>query len=501
MKITEIKKSINNEMNYLISSDFDSVIKKIEKRKGVIVNMDNSRSKKRMLWGASLVAATMLIVFAGVFGFSKLNKDNVNLLATVILDVNPSLEIKVSEDEKIIEVVTYNDDAKKVMEGMDLKGVELGVGTNAILGSMLKNGYIDSAKNSILVTVLGDNQTKNKEIQDKVAGDIDAYFTTNSVDGSVMSQTVISTSEVEALATKYNISVGKVELINKILAGNPLYTFEDLVNLSTTDLNLLANSKKNNVTGITTTGAASQSEYIGRDRALEIATENIKTTPSNVKNIEIELDYDDGLMLYDVEFDYNGYEYDFEIDAINGKIISSDKGKEDKYDDDVYEANATTTGKYISRDEAKNIAIKHAGVTNYYEFDIEFDYDYGHAVYEVEFETNTAEYEYIINAETGDIIYSEKDNEDDDRNSSNNTSSNNNTNTTSTSLISKAEAKSIALKHAGVSDYFEYEIELDTDDGIKVYEVSFETKLYEYDYEINAKTGKIIKVDKERADD
>lgn len=68
------------------------------------------------------------------------------------------------------------------------------------------------------------------------------------------------------------------------------------------------------------------------------------------------------------------------------------------------------------------------------------------------------------------------------------------------SLIGATKAGNIALNHAGLkkSQVYEYECELDTDNGVKVYEVSFEYGRYDYDYEINAKTGKIIHWEKER---
>ena len=63
--------------------------------------------------------------------------------------------------------------------------------------------------------------------------------------------------------------------------------------------------------------------------------------------------------------------------------------------------------------------------------------------------------------------------------------------------IGEAKAKQIALTHAGVSEgsIREYECELDREDGIMVYEIDFECGNYEYEYEINAITGEIVKYD------
>lgn len=511
MKKKDIKKKIGNEFESLISSNFDSVISKIEKKKGVIIEMEKPKSNKAKVWGVSLSFAAIILLIAGIFGFNYFNQDKAaQFLATIILDVNPSIEIKVDENEKIIEVNANNKDAEVVIGDMELKGLDLDVATNALLGAMFKNGYIDEAKNSILVTVLGADDTRNKEIQERLANDIDAYFASTSVNGSVISQTLTSNSDLEKLANEYGITVGKAELINKILAANPMYTFEDLVGLSTTDLNLLATSNKNNVQDITTSGTASEANYIGRDKAKEIALKQANIKESNISGLEIQLDFEDGIMVYEVEFYSNGIEYDYDINATTGDVIKEDKDTD--YDDkDTAIGNAgtnNTSSNYISTAKAKEIALAKANVKNYYDYDIEFEYENGHAVYEVDFETSTKEYEYIIDAKTGDILYENIEAEEDDDDYKHSTSSSNNNSSSSstsssnssTSTISKTKAKEIVLNHAGVTEYFEYESELDTENGVLVYEIDFETRTYEYEYVINAKTGKIISYDKERND-
>jgi len=69
----------------------------------------------------------------------------------------------------------------------------------------------------------------------------------------------------------------------------------------------------------------------------------------------------------------------------------------------------------------------------------------------------------------------------------------------SSGAVTESKAKSIALNHAGVSsssvDYIM--VQPDFDDGIKVYEIEFYAGDFEYDYEINAKTGQIHDFDKE----
>ena len=62
--------------------------------------------------------------------------------------------------------------------------------------------------------------------------------------------------------------------------------------------------------------------------------------------------------------------------------------------------------------------------------------------------------------------------------------------------ISAEEAKRIALEHAGLNEGAAKSLSVDLDDG--EYEVEFYTKGLEYNYEIDAYTGQILSVEKDR---
>lgn len=69
-------------------------------------------------------------------------------------------------------------------------------------------------------------------------------------------------------------------------------------------------------------------------------------------------------------------------------------------------------------------------------------------------------------------------------------------------LVTKAKAESSALNHAGLqkSQVKFFQCKLDVENGVKVYDVEFYFNGYEYEYEINAVSGKVLKAEKERAD-
>lgn len=65
--------------------------------------------------------------------------------------------------------------------------------------------------------------------------------------------------------------------------------------------------------------------YISKQNALSIALKNIGLKESDIYDLSIELDYKYGKVVYEIDFDYKQYEYEFYIDATSGAILHSFK--------------------------------------------------------------------------------------------------------------------------------------------------------------------------------
>ena len=150
--------------------------------------------------------------------------------------VNPSIEVKVSEKEKVLDLVALNEDGKKVLGDMDFKGSQLEVAVNVLIGSMLRNGYLTELSNSILISVNNDNESKGVELQQKLMEEVNNLLQSNTFEGSVLTQTVVGNTELEQLAEQYGITVGKAQLIHDIITQNQGYNFDNLVPLSINEI-------------------------------------------------------------------------------------------------------------------------------------------------------------------------------------------------------------------------------------------------------------------------
>lgn len=338
--MSKIKKKIKGAFNSIVLPDFD--MKTLEKRKGMVLVKEESKKSKKGLWiGLSTaVVAVCVCLFIGLGYFNN----NMRVASTIGIDVNPSITVTVNKKEKVLDVTANNDDARIILEGMDLAGSDINVAINALIGSMVKNGYIDELANSILISVDNPNSTESEALRQKIVDELNAFINSgNNI--SVVSQSITSSSDKESLANSYGISVGKLELIEKLIAKNNLYTYEDLKDLSINELNLLLGSTTENVT---TSGTASDKSYIGKDKALEIALSDAGV--SSVTWSEVEMDYDDGFMTYEVEFTYNNREYDYEINAITGDILESNR----EYDDDANTNSGSSSNSNSSSSSSSN---------------------------------------------------------------------------------------------------------------------------------------------------
>lgn len=147
---------------------------------------------------------------------------------------------------------------------------------------------------------------------------------------------------------------------------------------------------------------------IGSEKAKSIALNHAGVTSSTAKFVKVERDRDDGRLLYEVEFYAGNKEYDYEILASDGTILSYDADIEGYR---IPSSTSSSSSGYISVERAKEIALQHAGLSssgvNFVK--AEFDHDDGRAEYEIEFHHNFREYEYTIDAASGTILEAERD--------------------------------------------------------------------------------------------
>ena len=165
--------------------------------------------------------------------------------------------------------------------------------------------------------------------------------------------------------------------------------------------------------------------FISKNEVKDIIAANMNVNSGDLYFEDIDFEFDKGV--YEVEVYYQNRDYEYKIDAKEGKVIYTDfrnintnnsqnnsnnnnsNGSNNSNSNNQNSLNNVTAS--ISLDKAKNIAVTNAGVDiNSVKFTREeLDHDNHTLVYELEFFYNNIEYDYEINATTGDIISYDKD--------------------------------------------------------------------------------------------
>lgn len=376
--------------------DVNGVLSHCEERKGTVIPMTTKKTTKRR-W-TSLIAACLAVMLLGGGG---LFYQRANAVASVVsLDVNPSIELKVNRSEKVLVCTPLNEDAKAILadmgNGADLKGAKLDVAVNAIVGSLVRNGYLDSISSAIMISVEDKDTARAEKLQRELTSTVDGVLQTSESRASVLTQTLTQDAAREQQARENNISTGKAALVNRVLAINPSLKFDALAKLSVEELKDLAE-------------AGAPAMPIGKDAAAYATEQYAGTTALDSVTAEVDSELDESPAHYEVELHtaWGGFEY--LVDAYTGKVLSGQK--------DLLAAastpNATAkpsapseAAQDIGYAKAKSIALNHAGVSENeaYDMEIELDDEDGTLVYEVEFKSGGMEYSYEINAASGAIL-------------------------------------------------------------------------------------------------
>ena len=471
----KIEEKVNSTFSKATPDIFQSVIAHC-KDTTVYRPVKSAKRSNVTFWKLATLALALVLVVTGVLGGVEL--DATAQAAVVSLDVNPSIELKIDKRNRVKEAIANNDDAQTILQGMDLEGATLDVAVYAIIGSMTVHGYLTEYTNSVLVSVDTKKESTYNEIIDMVTSKIQTTLKEHNIESSVVAQWLKDKDQVGQIANDNNISKGKATLITKIVDasnldttdGAPHYTVEDLVNRSVNELAIiLAKYAGNKVDDCITNGNASEKSYIGKEQALAIALEyaGIPVDPSMDTGIQlnyhVDFEIEKGMMVYEVEFLYQGFKYEVDVKAVDGEVVKFEK-KSHSLNEDVDQPDLTDEELIAKATEGLE-GVTNAQITERDNHSVEITFQAGDFVYEVEITkkgTVLKEEKHLAAHGSADVLSEEK--------------------------IKKIALDILSKKLSFLDDQIE-EIDCELSDDGNFYEVEIELMGMEFTFRIDAKTG------------
>lgn len=403
MKREDIEKKLDTAVSGMIPED---MFKRISEN---IVSVDAERIEKGMKKKFNIfskgfvgVAAAACVLFAvGVVGVPYYGNNYVPD-SHVDIDVNPGVEIVTNKKNKVLEVHSTNQDGAAVIDGMNLNNTELKVAVNALIGSMVQKGYIQNDNTGILVTVRNDNEDKANKVKAEVLNDINTALSTNSIQATVINQTVKSTVDAKKFATENNTSIGKAVFVLNLAAKDSSLDAKELAKMKVREIANLVVQKGIDIRDIV--------DYDSDDSIWENIADAIEDIDEDAREKGIAT----SAAVENTTVSATTAAQQPQPAATAAPAPTQAAAPTQPQTEVPTQAapqpqsaaptQAAASG--ISADRAKQIALSHAGVSGASFTKVKLDTDDGVRVYEIEFKVGSVEYEYDIDASSGAIISS-----------------------------------------------------------------------------------------------
>ena len=339
------------------------------------------RQKAKFRWFSPLATCLVLALCIGI-SIPLAGCNNTEAEAgTVTMEINPGVEYVIARNGNVKAVRFLNDDAEELLEEIELKGQSLKSALSLTVAAYKTVGLMES-NDTVLISFdkkLSDDAKLKESVSEVVR---EALEKTKSVH-TVVYAAATDNDETAAIAKKYGVSQGKAQLIADAKKNSSM-SEEDIANLPLDEL--VGLQKDVNSTVI-------DSQYIGIIKAKAIALNDSGCT-ARVKFTEARL-IDKGVKYpyYRLVFNDKHTQWTYLINAVNGNIIEKNE-----------------VALFISLEEAKDIALKDAGIKDTSEGKVvftkeELSRNSGRPCWILEFYTAEYQYSYKIDAKTGEIIF------------------------------------------------------------------------------------------------
>ena len=341
------------------------------------------RQKVKFRWLSTLATCLILALCIGI-SIPLVGCNNTEAEAevgTVTMEINPGVEYVIARNGSVKAVRFLNDDAEKLLEEIELKGQSLKSALSITVAAYKAAGLMES-NDTVLISFdkkLSDDAKLKESVSEVVR---EALEKTKSVH-TVVYAAATDNDETAAIAKKYGVSQGKAQLIADAKKNSSM-SEEEIANLPLDEL--VGLQKDVNSTVI-------DSEYIGILKAKAIALNDsgcaarVEFTEARLINKGVKYPY------YRLVFNDKRTQWTYLVNAVTGDILEKNE-----------------VALFISLEEAKDVALKDAGIKDKPEVKVvftkeELSRNSGRPCWILEFYTAEFQYSYKIDAKTGEIIF------------------------------------------------------------------------------------------------
>lgn len=239
LNIKDTKLLLEKNIDLSIDSAARKRIEKaVMKKNGYYEKQPKNKNKINNILGGIIVkkkialalsAAFVLSLAGGGYAYAK------TPVAYVSVDINPSVELGVNAFDTVVSVEAYNEDGSNILEGTDLLNVKVDEAVSTVVTNAINDGYIkEDGTSAIEITTSTDKTDVAAELDETLKEVVDETLDDNNVEAEVETENVALARRDEA--RKLGITLGKLNLIQKLQALDPTITVDEYKNSSVKDI-------------------------------------------------------------------------------------------------------------------------------------------------------------------------------------------------------------------------------------------------------------------------
>ena len=390
-----VQNLIPNDLFTRITAELDSKEEGAKMEKVLVRRIERKSTSPGLKTVMQLAAACVALVLlvGGIFYY----RGNLMVDSLVDLDVNPGIELLTNQKNRVLEAYATNGDGDKVLSGMDLHNVDLHnvdlqVALNAIVGSMVQQGYMTKDTKGVLVTVQNKDQKKADNLRKLVVKEMEIALSTEDMNAAVFHQVISSqNNNASAFARKNNISLGKAVFVLNLANKARSLDAKELAKMKISEIAKLVADKNIDIRDII--------EYDSDDSLWENIADAIEDINEGDDDYIVATTQQESTQAVQVQPTETKAVAQTETQAATQTQPQTHAQTQPQT---KLQTNAQPqTGGRISADKAKAIAFGHAGVSAGQVRELSVEYYDG--VYEVDFKVGNTEYDYEIGATDGSI--------------------------------------------------------------------------------------------------
>lgn len=386
-----VQNLIPNNLFTRITAELDSKEEGAKMEKVLVRRIERKSTSPGFKTVMQLAAAcvALILLVGGIFYY----RGNLMVDSLVDLDVNPGIELLTNQKNRVLEAYATNGDGDKVLSGMDLQNVDLQVALNAIVGSMVQQGYMTKDTKGVLVTVQNKDQKKADNLRKLVVKEMEIALSTEDMNAAVFHQVIsIQNNNASAFARKNNISLGKAVFVLNLANKARSLDAKELAKMKISEIAKLVADKNIDIRDII--------EYDSDDSLWENIADAIEDINEGDDDYIVATTQQESTQAVQVQPTETKAVAQTETQAATQTQPQTHAQTQPQT---KLQTNAQPqTGGRISADKAKAIAFGHAGVSAGQVRDLSVEYD-DDGVYEIDFKVGNMEYDYEIGAVDGSI--------------------------------------------------------------------------------------------------